>query len=275
MKKGIYAPVYVVQKLGLLEGLLPGVKLEWTNFGGGAAINEALISGQLDVGFMGTPPALIAIDKGADFRIASGIGVPPGELLVHPTSGINSIKDIGPKHKIAVPGIGSIQHIMLAIEAKAKLRNANAFDHNLITMANPDAYLALIKGTDVVGHFAVMPYIDLELKEGMRSILTAEDIGGGASIVCVTTKAFMGNEKAFGALLTALEQAVELINSDDEKAIQIIAETEKIAFEAAKSYASWPGTTYTTNLYKVDELADFMRQTGYLANDYKGFASVT
>lgn len=270
-----YAPVYVVQKLGLLEELLPGVKLEWTNFGGGAAINEALISGQLDVGFMGTPPALIAIDKGADFRIALGIGVPPGELLVHPNSGINSIKDIEPKHKIAVPGLGSIQHIMLAIAAKEELGNANAFDNNLITMANPDAYLALIKGTDVIGHFAVMPYIDLELHAGMKSILTADDIGGGASIVCVTTKAFRENEKASNALLTALEQAIELINSEDEKAIQIIADTEKITFEAAKAYASWPGTRYTTELYRLNELAHFMRQTGYLTNDYKGFASVT
>lgn len=270
-----YAPVYVMQKLGLLEELLPGVKLEWNKFGGGSAMNEALISNQLDVAFMGIPPVLIAIDKGVEYRIACGISVPPAELIVHPESGINSLKDIKPEHKIAVPGIGSIQHIMLSIAAKDMLGNANAFDNNLTTMANPDAYTALTSGTDIVGHFASMPYIDLEIKDGMKSILTADEIGGGASIVAVTTKDFAENKEAYDAFMTALGQAIELINKGDKEAIQIIADTEKITVDAAKTYVKWPGTKYTMDLYKVDELAEFMSEAGYLKNEYKGFENVT
>lgn len=270
-----YAPVYVMQKLGLLEELLPGAKLEWNNFGGGSAMNEALISNQLDVAFMGIPPVLIAIDKGVDYRIASGICVPPAEIIVRPDSGIASLADIKPEHKIAVPGIGSIQHIMLSMAAKDILGNANAFDNNLITMANPDAYTALISGTDITGHFASMPYIDLEINDGMKSILSVEDAGGGASIVCVTTKAFAGNSKVYDALIAALNQAIKLINEQDEAAIEVIAETEKITAEAAKKYLDWPGTIYTTDLYKVAELADFMHEAGYIKNEYKGFSNVT
>ena len=270
-----YAPVYVMQNLGLLEELLPGVKLEWNNFGGGSAMNEALISNQLDVAFMGIPPALIAIDKGVDYRIASGISVPPAELIVHPDSEINSLEDIKPEHKIAVPGIGSIQHIMLSIAAKDMLGDANAFDNNLSTMANPDAYTALTSGTDVVGHFASMPYIDLEINDGMKSILTADEIGGGASIIAVATKDFAENKEIYNALMTALGQAIELINDGDEEAIQIIANTEKITVDAAKTYVNWPGTKYTIDLYKIDELAEFMSGAGYLTNEYKGFENVT
>lgn len=270
-----YAPVYVMQNLGLLEELLPGINLVWNNFGGGSAMNEALISNQLDVAFMGIPPALIAIDKGVDYRIVSGISVPPAELIIHPDSGINSLEDIKPEHKIAVPGIGSIQHIMLSIAAKDMMGNANAFDNNLSTMANPDAYTALTSGTDVVGHFASMPYIDLEINDGMKSILTANDIGGGASIIAVATKDFAENKEVYDALKTALAQAIELINSGDEEAIKIIADTEKITVEATKTYVNWPGTKYTMDLYKVDELAEFMFKAGYLKNEYKGFDNVT
>lgn len=270
-----YAPVYVMQKLGLLEELLPGVKLEWNNFGGGAAINEALISNQLDVAFMGIPPALIAIDKGVDYRIACGICVPPAELIVRSDAGIASLSDIKAEDKLAVPGIGSIQHIMLSMAAKNILGNANALDNNLIPMANPDAYAALISGTDVTGHFASMPYIDKEIKDGMKSILSADDAGGGASIVCVATKAFAENPELYEALITGINKAIELINAQDEATIKIIAETEKITVEAAKTYATWPGTIYTTDLHKVNELAKFMFEAGYLKNESKGFGSVT
>jgi len=270
-----YAPVYVMKELGLLEELLPDANLEWNRFGGGSAMNEALISNQLDVGFMGIPPVLIAIDRGVEYKIACGISVPPAELIIHPNSGINNLKDIKSEDKIAVPGIGSVQHIMLSIAAKKILGDAKVFDKNLITMANPDAYAALTSGTDVVGHFASMPYIDLEINDGMKSILTADEIGGGSSIVCVTTKDFSENKEVHYALMKALNQSIELINNGDEKAIKIIADTEKISVEAAKKYISWPGTKYTKDLYRLDELAEFMSDAGFLKNEYEGFESVT
>ncbi len=55
-------------ELRLIEKRLPGVALEWVKLGGGSAMNEALIAGKLDAAFMGIPPALIAIDKGVDYR---------------------------------------------------------------------------------------------------------------------------------------------------------------------------------------------------------------
>jgi len=270
-----YAPAYIMQRLGLLEKRLPGAKLEWTKFGGGSAMNEALISNQLDVAFMGIPPVLIAIDKGVDYRIACGICVPPAELIVRPDLGISSLKDIKPENKIAAPSIGSIQHIMLSMASKKILGDANAFDKNLIAMANPDAYTALRSGTEVVAHFASMPYIDMEINDGMKSILTADDAGGGASIVCVATKALNSNTKVYNELMAALGEAIELINKQDEEAVKIISETEKISIEAAKKYIAWPGTKYTTDLYRVDELAEFMYEAGYIKNKSKGFDSMT
>ncbi len=270
-----YAPVYVMKEMQLLEKELPGVKLEWTKFGSGAAMNEALISGQLDLGFMGVPPALIAIDKGADYRIACGISVPPSEVVVNPSTGIESLEDINAEHKIAVPGVGSTQHIYLSMAAKEKFDDPKHFDNNLVAMSHPDAYTALISGTDVSAHFSNMPYIDLEIQEGMKSIISAEDLGGGASIIGVSSKNLHDNEAAYNALMKALAKAIELINNGDEEAMKIISETEKLDIETANRYVKWPGLKFTSDLYKVDELAEFMLEAGYLKNEYKGFESVT
>lgn len=271
-----YAPVYVAQQLGLLEEALPGIELEWSNFAGGSALNEALISGALDVAFMGIPPALIAIDKGVDYRIAWGICVPPAEVLVTEASGIKTLKDIKVTDKIAVPGVGSIQHIMLAIAAQKQLGNANALDNSILAMANPDAYASLISGTDIVGHFASMPYIDLEAKAGMNSILTAEDaLGSGASIICVTTPKIANDPDLYPALRDALAKSIALINAKDEAAVKIIAEKEKIIPEAAVAYLDWPGTLYAMEVYSISALGQFMSEAGYIKNGYPGFDKFT
>lgn len=253
-----YAPVYVMERLGILEKYLPGATLEWRSLGGGSAMNEALISGTLDVAFMGIPPVLIAWDKGATYKIAAGICVPPSELMVKGDS-IKSIADLTEKDKIAVPSIGSIQHIMLAIAAERELGNSHALDNNLVAMANPDAYAALISGTEVVGHFASMPYIDKELQDGMTSILTAKQaFADQASILCVATEAIHGNEAVYNGLMAALEEAIALINEQGEEVLNIIAEVEKITPEQALQYLNWEGTIYSTELYGVQGLADFM-----------------
>ena len=257
-----YAPVYVAQELKLIEKRLPGVTLEWTKLSGGSAINEALIAGKLDAAFMGVPPALIAIDKGADYRIASGVCVPPAELMVR-ADAAKSLADLSSEDRIAVPGVGSIQHIMLSIAAEKELRNAKAFDNSIVAMANPDAYTALISGTDIVGHFASMPYIDLETQAGMVSLLSAPV---KASIVCVTAKALHENPEVEKALTDALSEAIELINKGDPEALKIIATTEKITQEQAAKYTVWPGTAYASDVYGVQTLSDFMQRNGYIQN---------
>ncbi len=259
-----YAPVYVTAELGLLEKYLPGIKVEWASLGGGSAISEALIANKLDVAFMGIPPMVIAWDKGADFKIASGICVPPSELMVKDPS-IKSLSDFKKEHKIAVPSIGSIQHIMLAMACKTYLGNAKALDNNIVPMANPDAFSALISGTEVVSHFASMPYIDKEASEGFKSILSGKDAFGDASIICVTSKTFHDNEPILYSIVQkCLAEAICLINEQDPRVIEIIAKTEKLSADKVVQYLNWPGTNYSTVVYGAMSLSSFMAESGYI-----------
>lgn len=259
-----YAAVNVVEHLNLIEKYLPGIKVEWSSFGGGAAITEALISGHLDVGFMGIPPVVVAIDKGADMKIALGVSVPPNDLMTQ--KNINSLQDIKPTDKIAVPGIGSIQHILLSIGAKKYLGDARALDNNIITMSNPDAFSSLLSGNGIVGHFTVMPYLEKEKEAGFHKILSGSDAFGDASIVCVTSKSIHNNPQIYAGLIAALNEAVYLINKRDENVIDIIASVEKITKQEVIQYLDWPGTNYTTNIYGLMGLANYMYEAGYIKN---------
>lgn len=270
-----YAPVYVMKEMGYLQQLLPGATLEWDQLAGGSAMNDALISGSLDVAFMGIPPALIAIDKGATYRVACGICVPPAELMVSADSGITSLSDLNKAGvTIAVPSIGSVQDIMLSIACRDQLGDGSALSDNLVAMGNSDAYAAFQTGS-VTAHFASMPYIAYEEADGMTSILSADDCGGGASIVCVCTEDIHENEAVYSAILEALQEAVDLINSQSDGVLQIVASNENCTADEARTYLNWPGTIYTEDVHSLTRLGEFMAQESYLKNGFQGFDAYT
>jgi len=111
-----------------------------------------------------------------------------------------------------------------------------------------------------------MPYIDFELKDGFISIVSADEIyEQGNSIVCVTTKAFHDKQnEAYKGLISALEEAIELINNEDPEVISIISKTEKISEEDAIRYLKWPGLLYDIKVYGTMGLARFMYEQGFI-----------
>ena len=260
-----FAPCTVMQELGLLEKHLPGAKLEGHQISGGSAINEAFIAGQLDIGFMGIPPMLIAWDKGVGYKIVTGVSVPPWELMVRDSS-IKSVADFTEADKIAVPGIGSLQHIFLAMAAERELGDVNALDNNIIVMPHPDAFTALVSGTDIVAHFAGIPHIGMEMDAGFHSILSAiEAYGQKSSIVCVTNAAFHdGNPNVYDGFVAALSEAVDLINAQDPAAIKALADVENISEEEVVRNIEWPGNSFETPVYGAMGLARFMYEQGFI-----------
>jgi NitT/TauT family transport system substrate-binding protein len=58
-----------------------GIRPHWELFGGGPAIVSALADGNLDLGYVGLPPVIIGIDKGAQIKCVAG-GHMEGTVLV-------------------------------------------------------------------------------------------------------------------------------------------------------------------------------------------------
>ena len=147
----IYVPLYVTTELGLLSKNLDGAKIrdksgnahknphvflsavQRHNFSSGESIVERLVSGHLDVGCMRLLPALVAIDKGAKFKIAFGISVSQAEVIAIDKN-INSLNDIKPNDKIAIPSANSIQQIILSMAAKKLYNDPHRFDKNTVSM---------------------------------------------------------------------------------------------------------------------------------------------
>jgi len=174
-----YAPLQIMRCEKLIEKELQEIEIKWVRLGNAAAIREAVLSGNVDIGFMGIPPFLIGRDRGMEWKLFTGLSSAPVGLVTWKT-GVQGIKDLGPSDRIALPQPGSIQHILLSMAAGDQLGDPSIFDNQLVTMSHPDGMSALLSKSDISAHFTSPPYIMKELQtEGMRLILDGTEVMGG------------------------------------------------------------------------------------------------
>lgn len=98
----------------------PGIEPEWRLFGTGPAIVNAFEKNELDLAYIGLPPAIIGIDRGIDIKCVAG-GHMEGTVLCGKKQyrGFSDVNDLGDIFKqfcglkIGVPGRGSIHDVIL------------------------------------------------------------------------------------------------------------------------------------------------------------------
>lgn len=96
----------LIEKEGKKEGL--DIKVEWRTLSGATAMNEALLSGALDVASAGVPPLLTLWDrtKGRqNVKAIASLGSMPNYLLSN-NPAVKSVRDLTDKDRIAVPAAG-------------------------------------------------------------------------------------------------------------------------------------------------------------------------
>ncbi len=97
-----------------------GAPVEWRLFGNGPSIVGAFEKGELDIAYVGLPPAIIGIDRGVDIICVAG-GHMEGTVLSAKKHyhGLPEISDLGEilrqfaGLRIGVPGSGSIHDVIL------------------------------------------------------------------------------------------------------------------------------------------------------------------
>ena len=98
-----------------------GLKVNWSLFGTGPLMVEAFKKGELDIGYMGLPPAIIGIDNGVPIKCVAG-GHVEGTIMIgkknyKPISQLNGeIYEVLAQfkgHTIGTPSVGSIHDAIL------------------------------------------------------------------------------------------------------------------------------------------------------------------
>ena len=274
-------PLTIMEKKGLLEAegkkLGLDLKTEWVQFTGGAPMNDALISGSVDIVSGGVGPLLIIWGKTRTNLGVKGIAALNSMPLYLNTTNpaVKSVADFTAKDKIALPTVKvSIQAVTLQMAAEKALGQgkANQLDAFTVSMGHPDAEAALMGGkTEIDAHFGAAPYQYDELKDArVHKVVDSYEVLGGPhcfNVIWTTTKYHDQHQLVMKAFLAALGEAMAMITADpaDAARIFIADEHSKMAEDEVVRIIKLPENEWTTTPKKVTAYAEFMARTGLMA----------
>jgi len=251
------------------------VKTNWQKVAGPSVINDGLLSGTVHFGAVGAPSLITLWSKTKSNVGIKGMAAMTSYPLYFVTRNaeLKSLKDLSDKDKIAVPSVKiSTQALMLQMAAADLLGQSNyqKFDEYTVSLAHPDAMVALMNNTSGVNaHFATSPFYEQEMKiPGARVLTTSYDILGGrasALVIMTTTKFHNDNPNLYKAFLAAEKEAIDTINKDKRKAAQdylTIANDKKSTLDEIFGVINDKDYAFTLSPEKVFKTAVFMGKVG-------------
>lgn len=275
-----YLQFYVMEKRKLIEkhaaaAGLKEVKVVWTTFNSPAAMNDALLSGSVDIVSGGVPGLLTiwARTKGTPIAV-KGIATFSSQpvLLNGRDPAVKSITDFKADHKISLPAPKVSLQAMILQMAAAKQWGKDQFarlDGLTVGMTPPDATIALIADNPTVtAVFSVPPFQQQQLaSKKVHTILNSYDVFGGPHTFTVawTSSQFRDKNPAlYKALVAAFAEATDLLNQDvTEAASGWIADVKsKLSLDTVKSIATGPQVRWTMTPESTMKFAEFMAGVG-------------
>ena len=265
----------LIEKHGKAAGV--DIKVDWTRLSGGPAVNDALLSGNIDIAGAGIGPLLTVWDrtKGKqNVRGVASLGNFPYYLLSSNPK-VKTIADLSEADRIALPAVGvSIQSRFLQYAA-AKEWGDKAFDRldkYTVAIPHPEATAALITGgTELNGHFSNPPFQDQALQNPNVHVIldTYKLLGPNSPVALYTTEKFyQENPKTYHAFVSALAEAAEFVQGNREAAADIYRRVadSKIDRDLLLKVLNDPRVEFSVAPKNTFQLADFLHRVGVLKN---------
>jgi NitT/TauT family transport system substrate-binding protein len=259
---------------------LKDLKVTWSRFSDGPGMNEALLSGNLDIANGGLTALIVLWDKSKGAYVGlSALSSMPAVLMTRDPS-INSVKDFKEGDRIALVSRVSMQAIilrMLVADAYGKDQFAK-LDHLTVPLPHPDAMGALLSGkSEIDAHFTAAPYYQQETTAGLHRALSSYGILGGPatySVAWTSRKFIEQNPKTTQVVLAAIQEATDIIKNDPKRAAEayLKAEDSSLSADAVEAMIKDPENVFTMTPQNVMKFVNFMTETGTVkspANSWK------
>ncbi|WCM22071.1 ABC transporter substrate-binding protein [Paraburkholderia bryophila] len=266
-----------IEKEGHKQGL--DIKVDWLKLSGGAAVNDALLSGAVDIAGAGVGPLLTIWDRTHGKQNVKGVAS-LGNLpyyLVSNDPNVKTIADFTEKDRIALPAVNvSVQSRVLQYAAAKRWgdKDYNRLDKFTQALPHPDAAAAIIAGgTEINAHFGNPPFQEQELAANPKAhiVLNSYDVLGGpssATVLYATEKFRDGNPKTYRAFVAALADAARFVTANPDAAadIYIRVNQSKIDRNLLLKIIRNPQVQFRIAPQNTFGLAQFMYRVGAIRN---------
>lgn len=268
-----YLPLIEIEQNNLIEKQakaagLGDIKVNWVTLSGGSSINDALISGSVDLGASGVAPLITLWAKSnGNVKALAALDETPNYLNTN-NPAIKSIRDFTEKDRIAVPSVKvSIQAVILQIAAAKAFgeENYGKLDSLTVSLKHPDALIALLsEKSEVTAHFASPPFMFQELENPkIHTVLNSYDVLGGPhtfTVLSASKSFYDNNPKLAAAILKALEEANSIIKKDKKAAAELYIKATNTKESVADILAELnnPVINYQTAPRSITKFSDFL-----------------
>ena len=286
----IYLPLHVIRDQNLLEKHakavgLESIEVEWAKISGGAAVNDALLSGSIDIAAAGIGPFLTLWDRteGA-VKIVGGLSNQPNYLITR-NPDIKTLADFTTSDKIALPAVGvSVQARILQIAAEQEFGegNHNRLDDITVTLPHPNATNALLSGaTEVNSHLSNTPFQERALQdENIHRVFSSFDVLGGPvtpTYVYSTVEFREENPLTYKAFFEAFKEASAWIEANKREAAETYIRVENSGLdpEFVLSLLESEDSKFTLVPSASFKFADFLHRTGAISTKAESWKDYT
>jgi NitT/TauT family transport system substrate-binding protein len=262
---------HLIEKQGKAIG--QDIQVEWTQLSGGAAVNDALLSGAVDIASAGVGPLLTLWDKTygrQNVRGVASLGNFP-YYLVSIDPKVKTLADFTDRDRIALPAVTvSVQSrvLQMAVAKQWGIKQFDKLDSITVALPHPDAVAALVSaGTEINAHFGNPPFQEQELANNPHIVLNSYDVLGGPSsstVLFATEKFRAENPKTYAAFQAALAEAAAFVTAHPEQAadIYIRSTKAKVDKDLLLKIITNPQVQFKLAPQNTYALAEFMNQVG-------------
>lgn len=276
-----YLPMMVMSEQRLVEkhakqaGLGP-LDVTWQVVDGGNIINDAMLSGVLDIASIGVPGYLVLRDRtrGKRQEVVGISALNTGSQWLNTVSPrLKTLSDYGPGDRIAVPGIKTSYAAVVLQMCAAKtfgIENYARLDTLTVGIPHPEAVAALLSGkTEITSHMASAPFSYQELRDPKvhRVVSTIEVLAPMSILMTMTQNSFAdANPGLMQAFLAAQAEANAFIAGDRAAAAQLYLRVSGLGVPLSELMETLndPENTYDVVPHGAMTYATFLAKTGTL-----------
>lgn len=264
-----YAPVHIMEAKNLIQENYSGdISVTFVKLDSGAAINEGIIGGSIDIGCMGLAPAVSGVTAGIPYKVISNLCSQSHGLMSNDPA-ITRLSNITAEDKIALVNTGSIQHILLAMAAEQSLGDPHALDNNIQAMSHAEGMAALESGT-VTLHLTSSPFIYQERDSGKYSELTEISQvwpSGNSFLVAMAAHSLAQDTELFEAVSKAFTQAIAFINENPGETVKIESEYLQLDEATVTGYLNQEDCQFFPEVRGAQSIISFMHRAGFTTKE--------
>ncbi len=253
---------------------LPELKTVFVTFNGPDMMNDALLSGSIDIASGGMPGLLTiwAKTRGSAQEVRGVSAMSQQPLMLNSRNpAVKTIRDFTEKDRIALPAVKvSAQAVLLEMAAAREWGDAayDKLDHLTFSLSPPDATSGLLAGSgDFNAAFTVPPYQNIQLRDpAVHTVLNSHELVGPSSggMAWTTKKFHDGNPTVYRAILDAMQEASEFIAAHPKETAAYYVEDSKGRVDQAlmEQLMTDPAFRYILTPHGTMKWATFMAKVG-------------